>query len=425
MPSLDTFDADAATTSVAVRRSFLRMGLKLDGGILTRLTWSEAYCFLQVAWNGPVRASRIFGMVPRNRERCLARLARIKWIEKTEDGYRTPVSLRPSTDEDTSYLWCWPLRFGHISVPARVLLCLIDEYTGGRYWCNRTQLAKSLGIGKKTLYTYLAELSKADLIATSGRGITCFRHLGRLRDSVLESVIRSPEYIGGPATKEDVAGLLTDVTRVPDRRSEGLAAPAPEKRSPATEKRLRHRLPRNDAPAPGKRSTGSRETHGLSSGHSLESPTPQKVGGVTSNEVAEPVPSRILLTADLIKEALNAGSAHPLLSPKPLQEALLIHKKEVEGLDPAQFLIFLKKISTATPIRTVKLFIESRTVERCIREAKEFRFQTITPDLGSVEWVYSFKNYLNHFKSSHPDLYAEARQYIHETYGVPLAKDAG
>ena len=188
------------STSKPYSRTFLRMGAR-EGmkGILGHLNWTEAYLWLQILWNGPVRPSKLFGVPDaRYQKKCLAKLLKRGWVAKSVDGYSVR-DVKIKDEADTTYIWLWPLRFGHISMQARVLLCLIDEYTGGRNYTNRSQLSKVMGVGRTTLYKYLDELEQEGLVLQWGgkhsRKLVCFRHLGKVRDEVIKGILDNEKYI--------------------------------------------------------------------------------------------------------------------------------------------------------------------------------------------------------------------------------------
>lgn len=222
MPSLDTFgdDPERATTTVAVNRKWCRSGL------LKNLSWTEVFVLLQILWNQPLRAHRIFGVEERFCRRILSGLHGAGYIEKTEDGYRLVPEYAPRKGDDHGHLWLWPLRWGNISIAARVAFIFIEEQTKGRQWLNRSRLARELGIGRSNLYRQLDVLEDAGLVLPWGarrdKKIVCFNQLPNLKEHVMGTLLTHPSYEheGGP-DEPIAAGSGRDTERVGAGHQEG------------------------------------------------------------------------------------------------------------------------------------------------------------------------------------------------------------
>lgn len=191
------------TTTVRLPRKLIRAGILTEGGkgLFQLLTTTQLYTLLQVAWLGPMRMDRFFGMTRRTLERALSHLKKKGFIEYTqEEGYR--LALKWSDTQETTWVWCWPLAFGHISIKARLMLTFCDEFIDQRYYINRQQLMKSMGIPKQTFYTYLQELMDAGLIITTGRRVgkkgkqlVCARRFQEHFNNLLDQILQDPTYL--------------------------------------------------------------------------------------------------------------------------------------------------------------------------------------------------------------------------------------
>lgn len=229
MTALSTHDprpAEKPPTTKAFARSWVR------GGLLRDLSWAEAFVLLQVAWGEPLRPHRVFDLEPRYRRRCLARLLDKGYIVKSEDGYSIhPEAYRLSDEKDvTTYVWLWPLKWGMVSVGARVAFILIDEQTRGRNWVNRSRLAHQMGVGRTTLYAYLEELEDAGFVLPWGKRtqnekkLVLFNHVESLKDEILKGILTDPRYIRDDpldGEEEYTTGRVTEAKR---RYLEGRAA---------------------------------------------------------------------------------------------------------------------------------------------------------------------------------------------------------
>lgn len=190
------------SSSVRISRQFVRSGL------FGEITNSEASLLLQVIWNGPLVPSRAFGMPRSTVKRCLGRLRNRGLIQRTSDGYVCALDFKVSMD----FLWIEPLRYGWITLPARLLLIFLSEWCDGRIHCFHGKMAEAmrttLGIRRRRYDELFGELLRHNLVRKS---------TGRL-DSIAYAPLQTrqalrehPGYIRAPRIRldpisEDVLG---------------------------------------------------------------------------------------------------------------------------------------------------------------------------------------------------------------------------
>lgn len=146
-----TSSADGSA-SVPIDREFLRSGL------LARLTNAETNTYLQVLWNGPITAAEVFGVSYASAKRSMGRLSRVGLVTRTSAGYVSATDFR----ECGNYVWVEPLRYGWLSLPARLLLIFLSEWCDGRIHSYHRGMAEAmeaiLGIKRRQYDALFGEL---------------------------------------------------------------------------------------------------------------------------------------------------------------------------------------------------------------------------------------------------------------------------
>ena len=225
------------TTTAQLPRKLMRAGTETEGGkgLFELLTTTQLYALMQIAWRGPMRQNHFIGFAHlRTLKKALAHLKEKGWITYDPDaGYK--LAFQWNQDTKTSWVWCWPLAFGHISMKARIMLCFVDEWVDGRYYINRGQLMKAMGLKRYSFYDTLKELKQAGLILETGRRVgkkgktlVCARRFAEHFDALLDEILGSTDYLmrGHDDEEDELPPLLPGALRqrtckVPRRKHVG------------------------------------------------------------------------------------------------------------------------------------------------------------------------------------------------------------
>ena len=356
--------------------------------LLKHFSWLELNIFLQIVWNGPVRQKELFGLEKYGErwiKRALKKLRERKLVMHYDEGYKAIVI--PESKLNT-FLWLTPLLFKHLSLEARTFLIFLDEQVDGMGHSNHKQVATRMGISRQQFYKLLRECKDRMVVWTAGRKnqrVTTLRKMKTAHDTILVDIITNP-------SKNFHCKVAVQVA--PQERPSGLR---------------------------GTRKVVSEEHTGFPSGLPFRV-THQKRRVGDSSAIAE-VSTRIITTSLKIQAALNQGSPNPLLSPKAIQKELKKHEDKIQALHPASFIVFLKLVGKETRVNTVKLFVETRTIEQSLQQAFTYPFKNyVKEDEKSYEWTRFFKECLAEVKDLDPNIWNDARSFVNITYGVPLSK---
>jgi hypothetical protein len=347
-------------TTVAIGRGFLRSGfLRHFSRDSKRPSFNDAYLWIQVYVNAaesPLHRSAVVGMKRPTKKASIERLLRSGWLGQQDGGLVVPTEKRAlAMAGEPTWLWFIPMRFGWLSVPARVSLMLIDESAYGfKRGLAVLTLAKRIGVSKKTMTAVLRELRADAQIITTGEVPRAARHLDTYRgvDGWLKTQQRHDGYLRGPSRS---------VPFVPPPRS--VCAPTPFGLDPPTVRFVPHSGSLDHFeeslrdPTEETRSVPVEGSPEPSPSASVEADLPREESRLT-------LLTRVALATDPCRDSSSA------LEPAVARNCLGAKRSLYEGLTPGGFLAFLMALE-AREVRPFMLFYKAGGLEAIAQQSQQ------------------------------------------------------